>query len=212
MLALISAGVIWAQDIVGDWQGTISIQGKELRQIFRITRNDGKLGGTLFNIDQTPQPIPLGAITMQGQSVKIPIPALGGSYDGRLDADGSITGNVTQGPNVMPLNLKRATKETAFEIPTPPAPPKPMAANAPLEFEVATIKPRRSECDGQGVHGSRTSGDDGPHFAGRFDHVRLRNSCEADHRCAELGGVRQIRRDWPAGGGGFRRTARNCGA
>jgi uncharacterized protein (TIGR03435 family) len=41
----------------------------------------------------------------------------------------------------MPLNLKRATKETAWEIPAPPPPPKMMAADANPVFEVATIKP-----------------------------------------------------------------------
>jgi uncharacterized protein (TIGR03435 family) len=39
------------------------------------------------------------------------------------------------------MTLNRATAQTAWVIPEPPPPPKPLAANAKLEFEVATIKP-----------------------------------------------------------------------
>jgi uncharacterized protein (TIGR03435 family) len=40
--------------------------------------------------------------------------------------------------------LVRATPETAWEIPPPPAPPKMMAADADPAFDVATIKPNNS--------------------------------------------------------------------
>jgi uncharacterized protein (TIGR03435 family) len=40
--------------------------------------------------------------------------------------------------------LTRATPETAWEIPKPQPPPKPMAADADPSFEVATIKPNNS--------------------------------------------------------------------
>jgi len=41
----------------------------------------------------------------------------------------------------MPLNLTKATPETAWSIPTPPPPPPRMAGNVDPGFEVATIKP-----------------------------------------------------------------------
>ncbi len=44
----------------------------------------------------------------------------------------------------MPLVLVRATPETAWEIPAPPKPEKPMAADADPAFDVATIKPNPS--------------------------------------------------------------------
>ncbi len=67
-----------------------------------------------------------------------------------MNADGnSITGTWTQGPKPLPLNLNRATTETAWVIPEPPAPPKPMAADANPVFEVATIKPSRPEAQGK---------------------------------------------------------------
>jgi uncharacterized protein (TIGR03435 family) len=62
-----------------------------------------------------------------------------GAYDGTLNADGnSITGTWTQGGGKpLPLNLDRATKETAWVIPPKP---KAMAADANPVFEVDTIK------------------------------------------------------------------------
>src|SRR5439155_18190325 len=65
----------------------------------------------------------------------------------------------TQGPQPSPLNLTRATNQTAWAIPEPPAPPKPMAANANPSFEVATIKPSNPDQPGMGfgVQGRRFS-------------------------------------------------------
>ena len=68
-----------------------------------------------------------------------------------MSADGnSIAGTWTQGPAPMPLNLARATAQSAWVIPEPPAPPKPMAADANPVFEVATIKPSRPDAQGKG--------------------------------------------------------------
>jgi uncharacterized protein (TIGR03435 family) len=69
------------------------------------------------------------------------IPSLNGNYEGKLSGDGnSIAGTWTQGAQ-LPLNLARATPETAWAIPEPPPPPKRMAPDANPAFEVATIKP-----------------------------------------------------------------------
>ena len=60
-------------------------------------------------------------------------------------ADGkTITGTWKQGSTPLDLVLRRASKETAWEIPAPPPPPKLMAADADPAFEVATIKPNNT--------------------------------------------------------------------
>jgi bla regulator protein blaR1 len=77
--------------------------------------------------------------------LKITVPAINGTYEGKLSSDGkSITGTFSQG-QPLPLNLMRATAETAWTIPEPPPPPKTMPADAKPVFEVATIKPARPE-------------------------------------------------------------------
>ena len=129
-------------DITGNWQGTLTPpNGKELRIIMALTRDDGRLKATMYSIDQGGQPIKANSTSLDGASFKFAIDMIGGTYDGKLSADGkTITGTWTQG-TPAPLNLVRATKETAWEIPAPPPPPKLMAANADPSFDVATIKP-----------------------------------------------------------------------
>ena len=77
------------------------------------------------------------------QRFNFQVTVIGGSYQGTLSADGnSIAGALTGlGPNPVPLTFIRATKETAWEIPAPPPPPKQMAADADPSFDVVTIKP-----------------------------------------------------------------------
>lgn len=96
----------------------------------------------LYSIDQGARGFNANTVTLQGSSLKIDIPAIAGTYEGKVSGDGNtITGTWSQGPNPIPLTLTRATPETAWAIPTPPPPPKPMAADADPSFEVATVKP-----------------------------------------------------------------------
>jgi uncharacterized protein (TIGR03435 family) len=95
--------------------------------------------------DQGAQPFNVSSITLDGSTFKFSISVIGGTYEGALSADGNtIVGTLTGGPKPQPLTLVRATKETAWEIPAPPPPPKLMAADANPSFEVATIKPNDS--------------------------------------------------------------------
>lgn len=145
-LTAFTGSAVFAQSITGTWQGTLQPpQGaKELRIVIKISTTDADtLKAVMYSIDQGAQPIPAGAVTRSGSSIKMKVDALGGSYEGRLSGDGnSITGIWTQG-GPLPLNLTRATAETAWTIPEPPPPPKRMAADANPTFEVATIKPSR---------------------------------------------------------------------
>jgi len=154
MIALIAlpGSALLAQDLTGTWQGTLQLpNGKELRTVLKISKADGAaLRGVMFSIDQGGQAIPINPLTLQGSAVKMAMPGIGGSYEGKLESDGStITGTFKQGPQPLALNLKRATAETAWAIPEPPPPPKPMAADATPEFEVATISQPRPDRPGK---------------------------------------------------------------
>jgi uncharacterized protein (TIGR03435 family) len=147
-------GALLAQGLAGTWQGTLSPpnQNREIRVVMKITKDEKGHQGTLFNIDQGGR-MNLGAITLQGNTAKISVPGLGAEYEGKLDSDeAAINGTMTQGTTPMPLLLKRATPATAWEIPPPPAPPKPMAEGTKLEFEVATIKPTPEGQQGNGIN------------------------------------------------------------
>ena len=130
------------QDIVATWQGTLH-GGQDLRIVVKISKTDaGGYKADFYSIDQGGQPIPVDKSTLEGGTLKMSVKAIGGSYEGKLSADGkTISGNWTQGPNPLALNLTRATPETEWSIPTPPPPMPPMAADANPSFDVATIKP-----------------------------------------------------------------------
>ncbi len=154
LVLALSGGVLCAQDIAGTWQGTLQPpQGNSsLRIVMKITRGaDQVLRAAMYSIDQGGQPMNAAAVTFERSNLKITVPAIGGNYDGRLSTDGnSIAGTWTQGAP-LPLNLDRATPQTAWAIPEPPPPPKAMAADATLEFEVATIKPSNPATPGLSI-------------------------------------------------------------
>ena len=144
VLAALAGGVLRAQDFTGNWQGTLKT-GKDLRLILVVAKDDGRLKAQMYSIDQTAQPFKVSSISQDGSAVKFAVDLIGGTYEGKLSADGNaIVGTWTQGATPLPLNLARATKENAWEIPAPPPPPKLMAADADPSFDVATIKPNNS--------------------------------------------------------------------
>lgn len=145
-LAVLSGSTLFAQDITGTWQGTLRVpSGRELRTVMKISKTKtGALQAVLYSIDQGGQGISASKVTLTGSGLTISIPAIGGTYEGKLNGDATaIEGTWTQGSQPLTLNLKRATSETAWTIPPPPPRLKPMPANANPSFEVATIKPSK---------------------------------------------------------------------
>jgi uncharacterized protein (TIGR03435 family) len=147
-LAALLGSALQAQDLTGNWQGTLQAGPQKVRIVFQIALENDKLKATLYTVDRPSPPIAT-TIARDGSKVKITIPGLNGTYEGKLSGDGnSIEGTWTQGAPLV-LNLARATRETAWEIPEPPPPPVRMAANANPAFEVASIKPSDPARPGQ---------------------------------------------------------------
>src|ERR1700722_8606265 len=119
-LTTLTACALWAQDISGSWQGTLKT-GIDLRLIVEIAKGDG--GGwkaTMYSIDQTTNAIPVSSVTLEGSNLKLAIDMVRGTFEGKVSADGdSIAGTWSQG-QPLPLELRRSTKETAWQRdPTP---------------------------------------------------------------------------------------------
>ena len=107
----------FAQDIAGDWQGTVKAGAQELRLIVKIGESaSGGWKATLYSIDQSPNPIPVGTVTLLGANLKLNVEKVRATYEGKVSADGNtIAGTWTQGA-AFPLELRRATKQTAWQI------------------------------------------------------------------------------------------------
>lgn len=152
-LAALPGSSVQAQTITGTWQGTLKNAQQDLRIVVKISTTEAdKLAAVLYSIDQRSPGIPATTFTRDGSTVKMTVAPLNGSYEGKVSGDGnSISGTWTQGGPPAPLNLARATPETAWTIPDPAPPPKPMAADANPGFEVATIKPSNPDTPGQSI-------------------------------------------------------------
>ena len=88
-LALLSGGALLAQsqNVTGTWQGTLHAGRGDLRIVIKISRaDDESLKAAMYSIDQGGQPIGASAITLQGSTIKISIAAIGGTYEGTLNA------------------------------------------------------------------------------------------------------------------------------
>jgi uncharacterized protein (TIGR03435 family) len=132
-------------DITGTWQGKLIVPqapNGEIRIVFKILKADeGALKATFYMVDRPIPGLPADAVAIQGSKVTITIPAIEGTYEGKLDADAiTLTGNWTAGGTPMPLTLAHVKDDAAWEILKPPPAPRMMAADADPAFEVATIK------------------------------------------------------------------------
>jgi non-heme chloroperoxidase len=112
-----------AQNLAGDWQGTLQTSTQPLRILLHVSKGDGgSWKAVQESIDQVGfgQGRPASSIMLKDSIVAIAYDEIGAKYHGRLSADGnSITGMWTQAAGPLQLNFRRATKETAWRDPSP---------------------------------------------------------------------------------------------
>jgi hypothetical protein len=95
------------KELEGSWEGTLDINGKTLRLVFKLSNASGAGAGTLVSVDQGGAEIPIAAIVQSDAHVQLLLPAIAGSYEGDLK-DAQLTGKWTQGGSTWPLALKRS--------------------------------------------------------------------------------------------------------
>ena len=117
-MATVLANPLFAQDIAGDWQGTLKA-GSDLRIIVEIEKgDDGSWKATMYSIDQGLEGMLANSLTVHGSNIKWSIDyEIPGTYEGIISSDGTtIKGTWTQG-TPQPFELQRSTKETAWLSP-----------------------------------------------------------------------------------------------
>jgi uncharacterized protein len=98
----------FAQDVTGDWNGKLNVNGGELRLVLHITKNaDGRLKATLDSVDQGANGIPVSSISLKDSKLSLAVSAVNGSYEGKVNsAVTEIAGTWTQGAS-LPLSFHR---------------------------------------------------------------------------------------------------------
>lgn len=116
LFVLAAACAVRAQDVVGDWKGTLKAGDAELRLIVHITKaDDGSLKATMDSIDQGAKGIPISSISLKDSKLFFTSAAIHGSYDGTVNKDATeIKGTWSQG-TPLPLDLSRAPKSVKTE-------------------------------------------------------------------------------------------------
>ena len=108
-LLLLAVCAADAQDIVGDWEGTLHAGAADLRLVLHITKGDGdSLKATLDSVDQAALGIPVSSISLKDSKLSLGVEAVHGTYEGTVSGDrATINGTWSQG-QPLPLDFKRA--------------------------------------------------------------------------------------------------------
>jgi pimeloyl-ACP methyl ester carboxylesterase len=113
-------------DLVGIWSGALKIQGQSLALVFNIAVDKGKLAATMDSPDQGAKGIPVSAIALDGEKVRIESKAVRGVFAGELSADRlKIEGTWSQGTAAFPLVVEKVKAAPARLRPQEPKAPFP---------------------------------------------------------------------------------------
>lgn len=113
----------FAQNITGQWNGALKVQGMQLRLVFHVEKTADGFSAKMDSPDQGAKGISCNETTFADNKLTIKITSLGASYEGTLQGD-SIQGTFTQMGMKLPLNLKRAEiKKVELKRPQEPKPP-----------------------------------------------------------------------------------------
>jgi uncharacterized protein (TIGR03435 family) len=157
-LALLPATALFALDLTGTWQGySNNPDTKESRRtVIKIASSDeNPIKLNFYAPDLTYLVFP-GTITVKGSALKMTIPGIGATWQGKLSADGTtLTGTLDGFSVLVTWTLKRVKPEEEWALRKPPVPARPLTSADPA-FEVATIKP--SNPDGPGRGGAEGGG------------------------------------------------------
>ncbi len=115
-----------AQDITGEWNGVLSVQGMKLRLVFHVSKTDAGYTATMDSPDQGARGIPMTSALFENNVLTLEHKLATIVYTGTFDKTDSIAGKFTQAGQSFPLTLHR--KAIVFEIPKrsqEPVPPFP---------------------------------------------------------------------------------------
>ncbi len=112
-------------DIVGNWHGSLEVQGTSLPLVFHITETDGSLSATMDSPAQGAIVIPVDTVTIEDGHLTLRINAIGGGYEGDLEDD-TLTGAWSQSGMSFDLTLERGDEgEVVLNRPQEPKAPFP---------------------------------------------------------------------------------------
>jgi len=141
LISLLASISLSAQDITGQWNGALKVQGTQLRLVFNITKTDNGISSTMDSPDQGAKGIPTTTTSFENSILKITIASAKIEYEGILGLDNVIVGTFKQGGQSFPMNLSKEKIEKEKLIrPQEPIKPYPYySENITFENKKAAI-------------------------------------------------------------------------
>ena len=127
-------GQTGVKGLEGSWQGTIEAGGAKLRLALTVTKSDSGYAGKIDSLDQG-STIPIDAIAVSGDAVRLELKQINGVFDGTLNKDRTaLVGKFSQGGEPLPLTFKRGEPAAATTPAAPPTPQKPFSV--PMDIRI----------------------------------------------------------------------------
>ncbi len=122
---MLTAYSSFSQDISGQWNGALKIQGTQLRIVFHISKTADGYTSTMDSPDQGAKGIPVSSTVFENSKLKLEISAIKFEYAGELKGK-IFEGSMKQNGMEFPMNLsKEEIAKQTFVRPQEPKKPYP---------------------------------------------------------------------------------------
>ncbi|RYE30953.1 MAG: alpha/beta hydrolase, partial [Sphingobacteriaceae bacterium] len=114
LILFLTVSVLYAQNITGDWYGTLHIQANSLHLVFHISKSGDAYSSTMDSPDQNAFGLATDATTFSNNQLTVLATKFGIKYIGTFKADSNkIAGTFTQGADI-PLTLSHQKPTAAL--------------------------------------------------------------------------------------------------
>ena len=110
IFSLLAVSALYSQDLAGQWNGALNVQGTQLRLVFHVTKTGNKFKATMDSPDQNAAGIPIDSVHFNRPNLKFEITGIKAVFEGVLSGK-QINGNWMQSGQTLPLVLSK--KETS---------------------------------------------------------------------------------------------------
>ncbi len=177
IVLLLSSMFVNAQNVTGDWYGTLNIQGNKLRLVLHIKETNGKLTSTMDSPDQGAKGIPIQEVDFNNSKLTVKSKTIGFEYSGKVNKSFTeIEGTFKQSGKTFNLKLLRQPEKIV-------PPKRPQEPKAPFPYYTEDVKFYNSE-DNINLAGTLTL----PDTTGKYPAVVLISGSGPQNRNSEVFG------------------------
>jgi fermentation-respiration switch protein FrsA (DUF1100 family) len=125
LFTLLASLTMTAQEITGQWNGMLKVQGIQLRLVFNVIKSDNGYSSTMDSPDQGAKEIPVTNTTFQNPKIVFEVKNLRIEYNGEVK-ENEIVGTFRQNGQEFPMVLSRNVVEKEV-LKRPQEPIKPVS-------------------------------------------------------------------------------------